>query len=91
MVQCLAKGCPLHVVLSPADVDGFETLLTERFEDIAKIVAGLDARDAQISKKDDRDYILAQVARVGTALTEGRVAVVDRRRHPSLDKELISS
>jgi len=33
----------------------------------------------------------AAVARLGTALTEGRVAVVDRRRHPSLDKELISS
>jgi hypothetical protein len=33
----------------------------------------------------------AAVARLGTALTKGRVAVVDRRRHPSLDKELISS
>jgi len=33
----------------------------------------------------------AAVARLGTALTSGRVAVVDRRRDPSMDKELISS
>jgi hypothetical protein len=31
------------------------------------------------------------VARLGAQLTNGRVAVVDRRRNPSLDKELISS
>ena len=68
IVQCLAKKCPLYVVLSPADVAGFEALLTERFADIAGIVAGLDAREAQISKVEDRDYILAQVATVDGGL-----------------------
>lgn len=33
----------------------------------------------------------AAVARLGTALSVGRVGVVDRRRHPSLDHELLSS
>ena len=31
------------------------------------------------------------IARIGPELEKGRVAVVDRRRHPDLDKELISS
>ena len=62
MVKTLAKGCRLHVVLSPADSDGFEVLLTRRFDEIAGIVAGIDVRDAQISKVEDRDYILREVA-----------------------------
>ena len=50
MVTALAKGCKLHVVLNAADVKGFEKLLTNNFAEIAKIVASMDARDAQISK-----------------------------------------
>ena len=50
LVKALAKGCKLHVVLSPADVAGFEKLLTEDFDQIAGIIAALDAKDAQISK-----------------------------------------
>jgi tetratricopeptide (TPR) repeat protein len=68
MVKTLAEGCTLHVVLSPADVDGFQALLTTRFDDIAGMVAGLDARDAQISKLDDRDYILGEVAKLDGGL-----------------------
>ena len=49
-MKALAKGCKLHVVLSPADVAGFEKLLTEDFDQIAGIIAALDAKDAQISK-----------------------------------------
>jgi len=64
MVTALAKGCKLHVVLSRADVDGFEALLTTRFDEIAGVVASLDARDAQISKVDDRAYILGEVAKL---------------------------
>jgi len=62
VVKALAKGATLHVVLAPADVDGFEELLTRRFDEIAGIVAGIDAADAQITKIEDRDYILAEVA-----------------------------
>ena len=64
MVKTLAKGCNLHVVLSPADVDGFEELLTWRFDEIAKIVAEIEVRDAQISKVEDREYILGEVAKL---------------------------
>ena len=49
-MKALAKGCKLHVVLSPADVAGFEKLLTEDFDQIKGIIAALDAKDAQISK-----------------------------------------
>ena len=64
LVKALAKGATLHVVLAPADVDGFEALLTDDFDEIAGIVAGIDAADAQITKTEDRDYILAEVAKL---------------------------
>jgi tetratricopeptide (TPR) repeat protein len=64
LVKALAKGATLHVVLAPADVDGFEALLTRRFGEIAGIVAGIDAADAQITMVEDRDYILAEVAQL---------------------------
>ena len=74
MVKALAKGATLHVVLAPADTAGFGALLTSEFGELAGIVANLDARDAQISKVDDREYILAQVA----ALDGGLGAVTTR-------------
>jgi len=64
LVKALAKGATLHVVLAPADVDGFEELLTDDFDEIAGIVAGIDAADAQITMIEDRDYILAEVAQL---------------------------
>ena len=69
MVSCLARRYPLHVVLSPADVAGFKTLLLDRFDEIATIVASLDARDAQISKTEDREYILGEVAKLDGGLS----------------------
>jgi len=64
LVKALAKGATLHVVLAPADVNGFAALLTRRFGEIAGIVAGIDAADAQITMVEDRDYILAEVAKL---------------------------
>ena len=64
LVKALAKGATLHVVLAPADVDGFAALLTRRFDEIAGIVAGINAADAQITMVEDRDYILAEVAQL---------------------------
>ena len=61
MGKCLQKDCDLHVVLNDSDRAGFEGLLTDRFHDIAGIVAGVDARDAQISKTEDRDYIRKEI------------------------------
>ncbi|KOO33557.1 tpr repeat-containing protein [Chrysochromulina tobinii] len=40
LVKALAKGATLHVVLAPADVDGFEELLTDDFDEIAGIAQG---------------------------------------------------
>ena len=64
VVKALAKGATLHVVLAPADVDGFEALLLTRLDEIAGIVAGIDAADAQITMVEDRDYILAEMAQL---------------------------
>ncbi|KAL1515349.1 hypothetical protein AB1Y20_001979 [Prymnesium parvum] len=64
MARAIGKRCTLHVVLSPADVDGFEGLLVDRFDEIAGIIAALDARDAQITKAEDREYILMQACSV---------------------------
>ena len=81
IVSALAKGCELHVVLSEADMHSFEALLTERFDEIAHIVASLDARDAQISKVDDREYILSQVATLdgGLSAVTARVCAAMRK------------
>ena len=61
MVKALSKGCTLHVVLCKSDLDGLQTLLMDRFDDILQILSALDARDAQISKTEDRAYILGQI------------------------------
>ncbi|KOO30511.1 tpr domain protein [Chrysochromulina tobinii] len=73
LVEALAKGATLHVVLAPADVDGFEELLTDDFDEIAGIVAGIDAAEAQITKIEDRNYILAEVAKL-----EGGISAVTK-------------
>ena len=73
LVKALAKGATLHVVLAPADVDGFEALLTFDLGEMAGIVACLDAADAQITKIEDRDYILAEVAKL-----EGGIGTVTK-------------
>ena len=68
LTTCLELGKTLHVALSAADHAEFERLLREDFAAIAGIVAGVDARDAQISKVDDREYILARVGRLADGL-----------------------
>ena len=62
-------------VLAPADVDGFESPLTDRFDEIAGIVGGMDAREAQISKEEDREYILGQVAKLEDGLDQVTASV----------------
>uniref|UniRef100_A0A0G4F4S4 Uncharacterized protein n=1 Tax=Chromera velia CCMP2878 TaxID=1169474 RepID=A0A0G4F4S4_9ALVE len=61
IVTALGKGCELHVVLSPSDTKGFTDLLLNNFDKIAGMVAGLNAEEAQISKVEDREYILGKV------------------------------
>ena len=49
------------MALSPADRASLRSLLEESFADIAHIFARLDARDAQLTKVEDREYILPRV------------------------------
>ena len=76
LTTALDLGKVLHVALSPADHAGFVALLERAFDAIAGIVAGVDARDAQISKVDDRPYILERVGRLeaGLGTVTARVA-----------------
>ena len=57
----LGKKCKLHVALSRADCKAFGEMLSNEFDQIAGIVAAIDARDAQISKVEDRGYILGRI------------------------------
>ena len=61
LTTSLGEGHELHVALSPADRAGLRSLLEESFADIAHIFARLDARDAQLTKVEDREYILPRV------------------------------
>ena len=80
MVKALAKGCKLHVVLSRADLDGLQALLTNNFDEVAHIMASLDARDAQISKAEDREYIRGQIARLDGGLGAVTASVCEALR-----------
>ena len=62
--EALAGGCRLHVVLNQKDTEGFRGVLTTRYDEVANLLACVDARDAQISKVEDRDYILGEVAKL---------------------------
>ena len=57
----LGKECNLFFALSRADRNAFSNMLTADFGKIAGIVASIDARDAQITKVEDRPYILSRI------------------------------
>ena len=57
----LSAGCKLYVALSRVDRARFQEMLTKEFDQIAGIVAAVDARDTQITKVDDRGYILGRI------------------------------
>ena len=61
VTTALGAGHRLHVALSPDDRASLRSLLEDHFDDIAHIFARLDAADAQITKLEDRDYILPRV------------------------------
>ena len=55
----------MHVVLSAAERDTFKRLLMTNADNVLQSVLSVDARRAQVSKAEDRDYILSRVAEVG--------------------------
>ena len=70
----------LHVVLSAADVAGLEGLLTRRFDAIAGIVAGVDARAAQVSKEEDRAYIMSEIHKLDGGVESVTASVCESLR-----------
>ena len=64
------KNCKLYVALSPQDRKHLSTMLTESFDDIITVFADTDANEAQISKVDDRDFILGEINKLNKGLEE---------------------
>ena len=63
----------MHVVLSAAERDTFKRLLEQGdagIDQVMQSVLSVDARRAQVSKAEDRDYILGEVAKLGGGLSE---------------------
>ena len=78
--QDAAKGCKLYVVLGRRDVDGFENMLSDRWDEMDRIMSTVNARDAQVSKVEDREYILGQVNQLEGGLGAVTVMVCEALR-----------
>eukprot|EP00964_Phaeocystis_antarctica_P007130 scaffold3863_cov59-Phaeocystis_antarctica.AAC.1 len=64
LAKSLSKGCKLHVLLSEKSVAQFEDKMRNDgygFEWIAQILGRVDVKQAQITKAEDREYILGEV------------------------------
>ena len=64
LAKSLSKGCKLHVLLSEKSVAQFEDKMRNDglgFEWIGQILGRVDVKQAQITKAEDREYILGEV------------------------------
>lgn len=61
LTSALDRGLALHVALSPADHANFGQLLRRDMGELNTIISQVDARDAQIGRANDRDYLLGQI------------------------------
>jgi tetratricopeptide (TPR) repeat protein len=64
------ENCKLYVALSPQDRKHLLKMLTESFDDIITVFADTDANQAQISKVDDRGFILGEINKLDNGLEE---------------------
>ena len=67
LAKSLSNRCTLHVLLSETSVAQFEDKMRNDgggFEWIAKILGRVDVKQAQITKVDDRAYILGEVGQL---------------------------
>ena len=67
VTESLLAGNELKVAISPKDRKDFKDTLCSHFSEIVTIFSDLDANEAQVCKKDDRDFILSRIE----ALPEG--------------------
>ena len=65
--MALKKGCRLHIALNRADRRQFAKRVAKDASTVREIIAALDARDAQISKVEDREYILPRIRALAAA------------------------
>ena len=75
LAKSLAKKCTLHVLLGTESVVQFEDTLRNNpggHKWIGQILARVDVEQAQISKLDDREYILGEVDKLPSAVPEDR-------------------
>jgi tetratricopeptide (TPR) repeat protein len=71
LAKSLSKKCTLHVLLSETSVAQFEDKMLDDdsgFEWIGRILGNVDVKQAQITKTDDRAYILGEVGKLPGAL-----------------------
>ena len=67
LAKSLSKGCTLHVLLSETSVAQFEDRMRNDgfgFEWIGQIMGRVDVKQAQITKVEDRAYILGEVGQL---------------------------
>ena len=67
LAKSLSKGCKLHVLLSEKSVAQFEDKMRNDnggFEWIGEILGNVDVKQAQITKTEDREYILGEVGKL---------------------------
>merc|ERR1712137_2630 len=79
MAKAQAKKCKLHVLLADSDRNEFKRLMRDPvgFEKISQLTGRIDVKQAQISKADDRSYILGEVAKLDGGLGELNATVMN--------------
>ena len=64
LAKTLAKRCKLYVVLNTADTKQLKNLHLSGFGKVQRLLSDIDVKDAQISKTEDREYIVGELAKL---------------------------
>ena len=72
LAKAISKGCKVHILLPDADMVDFLACLEDEqgYPAISNVLGKMDVQDAQISKTDDRDYILGQCEKLEGGISE---------------------
>ena len=91
--KALAKGCRLHLTLNATDLQSFENLVEKESVYVIgdypalfqQFMASVEVRDAQVSKVEDREFILSVINRLDGGLGEINARVMESFRMWALD------